>query len=400
MLRCILALLLTAGAAFGAERRIVVPEGGPPPVGPYSPGILVGDYLYVSGQGAVAPGGTKLETFEQQVRQCLENVKAIVVEAGLTMEHIVYAQVYLTDMTGAEIVDRVWRDYFPTDAPARAVSGITRIPGDNPIEITVVAVRDLAEKKVVELPNGEGRAVLTGDRLYLGAVHGCDLSTGRPPDDPAMEVETALRRAAEVLAAADLSLAHMVFVNPYLTAGMSWEEMNRVYARHFEFGDTPARATIRMAALPQDARFVITGVAVRDLDQRRSVRPRNMKPSPTASPCVLAGDTLFCSAKSGFIPGPKSGIWAPTVELQVRQSMRNLLDGLEEAGMGLSNIVASNVYLDTLEEFTAMNRVYGSYFESAPPTRTTLQPLPSVERRQHDGGEWPMLVQISVIAVR
>ncbi|MCP5120480.1 MAG: RidA family protein [bacterium] len=125
-----------------------------------------------------------------------------------------------------------------------------------------------------------------------------------------------------------------------------------------------------------------------------------MKPSPTASPCVLAGDTLFCSAKSGFIPGPNGGIWARDVERQVRQSMRNLLDGLEEAGMDFSNVVASNVYLDTLEEFGQMNGVYGSYFEAAPPTRTTLEPLPPVDRKADGRGRWPMLEQISVVAVR
>lgn len=399
MLRCLLVLAL-AGYGWASERRIVVPEGGPPPVGPYSPGILAGDYLYVSGQGAVAPGVPTPDSFDELARQCLENVKSIVVKAGLTMEHIVCAQVYLTEMSDLEAMDRVWRRYFPRNAPARAVAGVTRIPADNRIEITVVAVRDLEKKRVVELPRGEGRLVLTGDRLYLGAVDGCDPTTGRPPEDPDMEVDAALRRAGQALAAAGLSLNHMVFVNPYLTRDMPMGAMNRVYARYFEFGNTPARATIRMADLPGESRFVLTGVAVRDLAQRRAVRPKNMAPSPTASPCVLAGDTLFCSAKSGFIPGPNSGIWAPTVDLQVRQSMRNLLDGLEEAGMGFSNIVASNVYLDSLDEFSAMNGVYGSYFEDAPPTRTTLQPLPPVGRAPDPNGRWPLLEQISVIAVR
>src|SRR5205085_6604112 len=105
-----------------------------------------------------------------------------------------------------------------------------------------------------------------------------------------------------------------------------------------------------------------SGVAVRDLSQRRAVRPKNMGPSSTASPCVFAGDTLYCSAKSGFIPGPKSGIYASTVESQLRQTMRNLLDGLEEAGMNFSNVVSTNVYLDNMDDFARMNRVYAQYF--------------------------------------
>lgn len=76
------------------------------------------------------------------------------------------------------------------------------------------------------------------------------------------------------------------------------------------------------------------------------VRPKNMRPSATASPCVFAGDTLYCSAKDAFIPGPNAGIYAGTIETQVRQSVRNLLDNLEEADMDLGDVVAANVYLD------------------------------------------------------
>ena len=112
--------------------------------------------------------------------------------------------------------------------------------------------------------------------------------------------------------------------------------MNKAYAGRFEFGNTPARATIQVAGLPSGANIEFTGVAVMDLAKRRAVRPKNMEPSPTASPCVFAGDTLFCSAKSGFIPGVNGGIYAGTVETQLRQTMRNLLDGLEEAGMNVS----------------------------------------------------------------
>ena len=125
-----------------------------------------------------------------------------------------------------------------------------------------------------------------------------------------------------------------------------------------------------------------------------------MAPSETASPCVFAGDTLFCSANSGFIPGPNSGIYASTVETQVRQTMRNLLDGLEEAGMSFSHVVATNVYLDSIDEFTRMNKTYAEYFGAAPPTRTTIQPAPSVERKADERERWPAFEQISLIAVK
>jgi 2-iminobutanoate/2-iminopropanoate deaminase len=241
---------------------------------------------------------------------------------------------------------------------------------------------------------------MAGDRLYLSGFFGRDINTGQIPEDGAAQVDLALDLMEATLKAAGLGLRQMVFVNPYLTAKIPAGVMNRAYAKRFEFGDTPARATIQVSGLPNGANIEFTGVAVADLAKRRAVRPKNMEPSATASPCVFAGDTLFCSAKSGFIPGVNGGIYASTVETQLRQTMRNLLDGLEEAGMDFSNVVASNVYLDNLDEFAAMNRVYAEYFPKMAPARTTVQQLAPGRREADSRGRWPTLEQISVIAVK
>src|SRR4029453_2236340 len=150
------------------------------------------------------------------------------------------------------------------------------------------------------------------------------------PENAAAQVDLALDRLSAVLKAAGLSNANMVFVNPYLTSDIPMRIMNEHYARRFEFGNTPGRATIQVSSLPEGAHIAYTGVAVRDLSQRKAIRPKNMPPSPTASPCVFAGDTLYCSAKSGFIPGPNGGIYMAETANQTRQTMRNLLDNLQE----------------------------------------------------------------------
>ncbi len=374
----LLALVMSLSAA---EKKVITPSGGVPPVGPYSPGIFAGDYLYVSGQGAAKPEGGFPPTTEEQTAQALTNVRGIVEAAGLTMEHIVYAHVYLKDIAGFDDMNRAWRKAFPANPPARVVLGIQKMPVDTPVEITVVALRDLSAKRVIQPSALESRGVLTADRLYISSC----------PTLDAM---------ADVLKAAGLDLRHVAFVNPYVTAKLRMAEMNQDYAKHFEFGNTPARATIQVVALPGDAAVAFTGVAARDLAQRRAVRPKNMPPSPTASPCVFIGDTFYCSAKSGFIPGPNSGIYASTVETQLRQTMRNLLDGLEEAGLTFADVVATNVYLDDVGEFARMNKVYAEYFGKVPPTRTTIQQVPSIERKSNANDRWPTLEQISLIAVK
>ncbi len=82
--------------------------------------------------------------------------------------------------------------------------------------------------------------------------------------------------------------------------------------------------------------------------------------------------------------------------------MRNLLDGLEETGLKFANVVAANVYLDDLNDFSKMNRVYTQYFPNTKPTWTTVaQAAPRPDRGPvRNGDVYPALEQISVIAVR
>lgn len=370
----------------------------------YSPGIDAGDYVYISGQGPRRPDGSLPPTFEAQVRQALDSMKAVIEAAGLTMEHVVYTQVYLEDISKYGEMNRVFAEYFPKTPPARAVLGVARVP-EGSIQISAVAVRSLAGRQAVYPPNyspGDSASpgILTHDRLFISSMSGSDPVSGKVPDDPAAQVDLALDRVQAVVKAAGLELGNMVFVNPYLTSKIPARVMNEHYARRFEFGNTPARATIEVSSLPGGAQIEYTGVAVRDLRQRKAIRPKNMPPSPTASPCVFAGDTLYCSAKDGFIPGPHGGIYATTTQHQLRQTMRNLLDDLEEADMNLDQVVSTNVYLDDLSDLKAFDDVYAQYFGPVPPARTTIQQIAPTEREADKEDHFPGLEQVSLIAVR
>jgi 2-iminobutanoate/2-iminopropanoate deaminase len=416
-------LLLLSWAAQGQVRPIAPVQSSAQANRFYSPGIDAGDYIYISGQGPRRPDGSLPATFAAQTRQALDNVKLIVESAGLTIEHVVYIQVYLEDISNYREVNTVFGEYFPKTPPARAVLGVAKIP-EPPIQISAVAVRDLTGRRAVFPPNyppghlpnhppshppnyipintsedSASPGILTHDRLFVSGVPGSDPVTGKVPDDPAAQVDLALDRMQAVVKAAGLELSNMVFVNPYLTAEIPMRVMNEHYARRFEFGNTPARATIDVVSLPGGAHIEYTGVAVLDLTQRRAVRPKNMSPSPTASPCVFAGDTLYCSAKSGFIPGPHGGTYASTTQHQLRQTMRNLLDNLEEAGMRFDQVVATNVYLDDLHDLPSFDEVYSQYFGPVVPAQTVIQQIAAAERKPDKEDHYPDLEQVSLIAV-
>ena len=394
---CIASLFFKAPPAFSQASGVSGDALGPN-------GVDAGDYVYVSAQGPRRSDGTTPTKFADQVRQSLDNVKKVVESAGLTTEHVVYVQVYLEDTSHYPELNEVFAAYFSKEPPARGVLGVSHLP-QPPVQITAVAVRDLTGKQPVSPPNfatykAYSAGMLTHDRLFVSTMPGSDPANGSVPRDAASQVDFALDRLKSVVQAAGLTLGHMVFVNPYLTSEIPMRIMNEHYARRFEFGNTPGRATIQVSSLPEGVHIAYTGVAVRDLSKRQAIRPKNMPPSPTASPCVFAGDTLYCSAKSGFIPGPNGGVYAESTANQARQTMRNLLDNLEEAGVKFDDVVYTTIYLDDLSDTPQFAKVYKKYFGETLPAQTTLAQLPPGNRKVDEEGHYPDLEQVSLIAVR
>jgi 2-iminobutanoate/2-iminopropanoate deaminase len=321
---------------MGVERQQIAPPG-PKPVGPYSPGVLAGGFLYVSGQGARDASGKLPEGIEAQTKQCLENVKLIVEAAGLTMEHVVYTQAYLSDIANYDKMNEVYATYFPKNPPARSTVGVTRMPTDTPVEIAAVAVRDLAQKKVVSFtgtnPVPISPAMMAGERLYLSGILGRDADSNRMPAKISDQAKMVFDRATQVMKQARMNLGDLQFVNIYYTDKMPLEEVRKAAEKHLKTGT--ARAYVPVAAIPMGANIEISGVA-------------------------NAKDTFFLSMKTG--------------------TTQEVLDGLKAEltakGLTMDNVVAANVYIDDINNFATMNKTYASFFGTVPPTRTTVQPTP------------------------
>lgn len=361
-----------------------------------SPSVLVNGTLYVSGQGSRKADGSRPSEFPAQVDQALHNLRAILNGTGMDFDNVVWINVYLksvSDIAGMEEV--YWRE-IGSSPPARTVLTVAALPDDDRIEINCIAVGDKAHRRAI-WPEGwvkgshsDPPAIEAGDALYLSAQGGEDPRTGKLASDFAGEVKQALDNVSAVLQAARMSTKNVVWVNPYMSVGGQYDAMGKIYATYFEFGNTPGRGTIQVMALPNGNHIVFSCIAGADLSKRKAVRPRNMPPSPTASPGVLYGDTLYLSAKDGFIPG--QGIVTPDFDLQLRQSMRNLLDGLEEADMDFSDVVFSTVYLRQIQDEDRMNALYGKFFKGKYPAWTVLQQNVETDDEAAE--------QISFIAVR
>jgi reactive intermediate/imine deaminase len=141
-MRCVSTVVLAAVLAMSslaAPKKVVHPKEFPKGR-PFSPGILVGDTLYVAGQtGSDLKTGQIPEEFEAEVRQTLDNIGLVLKEAGMSFDNAVAVQVYLTDMTLFPRMNAVYTTYFKEPRPARTTVGIAKLVGTAKIEITVTA---------------------------------------------------------------------------------------------------------------------------------------------------------------------------------------------------------------------------------------------------------------------
>ncbi len=120
--------------------RIVETDKAPAAIGPYSQGIVVDQWFFSSGQIALTPDGEMVEQdIEQQTHQVFANLKAVLEEAGASLESVIKATVYLKNMDDFPAVNEIYGTYFTAHKPARSCIEAARLPKDALIEIDVIA---------------------------------------------------------------------------------------------------------------------------------------------------------------------------------------------------------------------------------------------------------------------
>lgn len=102
------------------DKRAVFPEGAPKPLGAYSPGLISGGFLFISGQVGRAPDGYLGSTIEEQARQTIENIGMILRAAGCDYDNLVKATVFITKSEFFQPFNQIYSEYFSEPRPARA----------------------------------------------------------------------------------------------------------------------------------------------------------------------------------------------------------------------------------------------------------------------------------------
>ena len=123
-------------------KKEIKTDKAPKAIGPYSQAIVANGFVFASGQIAVDPATGELiqGNLEDQARQVLKNLTAVIEAAGSSMDHVVKANVYLQDMNDFAGMNVVYAEFFKAPYPARAAVQVARLPRDVKIEIEAVAI--------------------------------------------------------------------------------------------------------------------------------------------------------------------------------------------------------------------------------------------------------------------
>ncbi len=126
-----------------ATKKVIETKNAPAPIGPYSQAVQTGNLVFVSGQIAKDPatGAMKNDSIKEEAEQVLNNVKAVLEAAGLGMDNIVKATIYLTDMNDFKKVNEVYGSFFKDNYPARETVQVANLPASAKIEISVIAAK-------------------------------------------------------------------------------------------------------------------------------------------------------------------------------------------------------------------------------------------------------------------
>jgi reactive intermediate/imine deaminase len=344
---------------------------GPAPSGPFSAAVKADGLIYVSGtlaeddSGAIAaPGDVAAQT-----RRVLDRIQEVLAAAGSSLEQAVSAMVYLRSAADFQAMNGAYRPFFPGEPPTRTTVMTDLVAPDALVEIAMVAVPAGAERVVVHpegwmtSPNPYSYAIRTGDTVFLSGLvprRGRDNS----PIDGDIGVQTGaiIDNASELLAAAGLTLGHVVSSRVYLTDAAHFAGMNQAYRQ--AFGEAPpARATVKSGLAGPD--FLVEMTFTASAARRAAIG--TPPPGVPISPAIRAGHRLYLSGALGNTPAT-----AGDVAAQTRETLVRIRKTLEAAGASPDDVVDGTVFLKDAGTLAAMNEAYREVFAGAYPARTTV----------------------------
>jgi 2-iminobutanoate/2-iminopropanoate deaminase len=344
--------MLAIAAPASAQRRVIRPEGAPTGR-PYSPGVLAGQTLYVSGQLGLPGTGATPAPMDAQARQAMDGVGAVLKAAGLGYQHLVKCHVYLKNMDDYAAMNAAYGSYFTDRVPARTTVQAVALPGGAGVQIACIAFADLARISVVRPPAGSlpaplgpySPAVWAGDTLYVSGMGGQDPATKAVGESVEAQVTQTVANITTTLKAAGLGVSDVVWAQSYATQLAEAPALQATLAAAV----TSPRGAVVVPRLPGPIRAELTFVAA-----------KGRGPAVYVDAVTASGDTVEAEAKSAFA---------------------RLGQSLTKAGLGWGDVGLVSVYLSDIADLPRLNTVFAETFPNDPPARVTIQVQPQAKER-------------------
>lgn len=252
----IVLLAVLSIAVFGQEVKPLAPTTGPKPVGPYSPGIGWGDFVFVSGQGVGDGTGKRPTETRAQAIQCMNNVRNILRLGQMDLANIFSLQIYLTDKAQEPMMEQVLKDAFSGKIPPRTTLFVPKLPVETPLEITAYAHKTKLTGEL-EAPALDRPAGCKALKQFIQC--GVELAAGGADTE---------QQTAAVLGALDArlkllgsSIGKVIATNVYLADINEFSKMNAAYASFFLLRP-PSRTTVQPFAITR-GRVAISVIAIK-----------------------------------------------------------------------------------------------------------------------------------------
>jgi len=389
-----------AGLALGGK-QVIRMKGANHDV-PASAAVIAGDYVYVSGQLGREPDGT-FGDIRAQTRRALDNVSAILQEAGTSLEQAVSGYVYLRNKGDFAAMNDAYKSHpgWPktTHKTARGddldlavrttMTADLLAPPAALVEITIIALRKGAERTIIQ-PSEWGTsnlpypwAIKSGDTLWISGLVASNKRGGPyARGDMKTDVKQTLTDIGEALSTAAMSHADVVFSRVYIQDTSLTKEMDEAYRTFFP-RDPPARATLRAGIMGNTNSDEITTIAIKA--PKKAINIPNAEESAPASTAVVVGDRFFSSGIQGVTDTNRGDAKA-----QTREALARLGRALKAAGFEWGHVVDAWILLSDTRDYAAMTEAYREVVPKEFPAWTVV-------------GEQPLgrgVVQIQIMAVR
>ena len=411
-----------------------VTSNNPKPLAHYTEATIAGGLTFLAGQLAsdfkngVPAEARKDPNFpyygsdiKLQARFILNNIRNTLQAAGSSFDHVVKAQVFLTDLNDFAGFDEVWREFFAVPPPRTTVGTSGLLIKDALIEIDLIsALPESGGLIAISSSNPKPLAAYTeatrvGDFVFAAGQLASDFKTGVPREarkdpnfpfygsDIKLQTRFVMEHLKNTFAAAGTTLDHVVKAQVFLTDLDHFAAFDEVWREYFKV--PPPRTTVGVTdLLIKDSLIEIDLIAyVPGGATKHEVISNTGNPRPLAnySEAVTVGDYVFAAGQlaTDFATGipkearkdPNFPFYGSDIKLQTKYIMENLKRTLAAAGSSLEKIVKAQVFLIDLNDFAGFDEVWREYF-AVPPPRTTIGTTGLLIK--------DALVEIDVIGVR